>query len=209
LFWETPLKVICLTGGLASGKSTAVKHLADKGAAVIDADILGHQAYNPGTAAFEAVVAAFGEEVRGNDGQIDRKVLGGKVFGKPDELRKLTDIVWPEIRRLAELEIDAITANNPDAIVVLEAAVLFEAGWEDMGEEIWVLTVDRETAIERSMARDNAPRDAVERRLDSQLSNEVRTSRADVVITNDSNVAAMLAQIDTAFAKSTGVSGPG
>ncbi len=201
--------MICLTGGLASGKSTAVKHLADKGAAVIDADILGHQAYNPGTAAFEAVVAAFGEEVRGNDGQIDRKVLGGKVFGKPDELRKLTDIVWPEIRRLAELEIDAITANNPDAIVVLEAAVLFEAGWEDMGEEIWVLTVDRETAIERSMARDNAPRDAVERRLDSQLSNEVRTSRADVVITNDSNVAAMLAQIDTAFAKSTGVSGPG
>ncbi|MDA0271675.1 MAG: dephospho-CoA kinase [Proteobacteria bacterium] len=201
--------MICLTGGLASGKSTAVKHLADKGAAVIDADILGHQAYNPGTAAFEAVIKAFGEEVRGNDGQIDRKVLGGKVFGKPDELRKLTDIVWPEIRRLAELEIDAITANNPDAIVVLEAAVLFEAGWEDMGEEIWVLTVDRETAIERSMARDNAPRDAVERRLDSQLSNEVRTSRADVVITNDSNVAAMLAQIDSAFAKSTGVSGPG
>jgi len=201
--------VICLTGGLASGKSTAVKHLADKGAAVIDADILGHQAYNPGTAAFEAVVAAFGEEVRGNDGQIDRKALGGKVFGKPEELRKLTDIVWPEIRRLAELEIDNITASNPDAIIVLEAAVLFEAGWEDMGEEIWVLTVDRETAIERSMARDNAPRDAVERRLDSQLSNEVRTSRADVVITNDGSVATMLEQIDSAFAQSTGVSGPG
>lgn len=201
--------MICLTGGLASGKSTAVKHLADKGAAVIDADILGHQAYNPGTAAFEAVVAAFGEEVRGNDGQIDRKALGGKVFGKPEELRKLTDIVWPEIRRLAELEIDNITASNPDAIIVLEAAVLFEAGWEDMGEEIWVLTVDRETAIERSMARDNAPRDAVERRLDSQLSNEVRTSRADVVITNDGSVATMLEQIDSAFAQSTGVSGPG
>jgi len=93
--------------------------------------------------------------------------------------------------------------------VVLEAAVLFEAGWEDIGEEIWVLTVDRETAIARSMARDNAPRDAVERRLDSQLSNEVRTSRADVVVTNDSDVAAMLEQIDSAFAESTGVSGTG
>lgn len=149
--------MICLTGGLASGKSTAVKHLADKGADVIDADVLGHQAYNPGTAAFEAVIKAFGEDVRGNDGQIDRQALGGKVFGKPEELRKLTDIVWPEIRRLAELEIDAIRQSNPDAIVVLEAAVLFEAGWEDMGEEIWVLTVDRETAIERSMERDNAP----------------------------------------------------
>ena len=199
--------MICLTGGLASGKSTAVKHLATKGAVVIDADILGHQAYNPGTAAFDEVITSFGEEVRGGDGQIDRKALGGKVFGKPEALRKLTDIVWPEIRRLAELELAAIEDSNSEAIVVLEAAVLFEAGWEDIGEEIWVLTVDRETAIERSMARDKAPRDAVERRLDSQLSNEVRTSRADVVITNDDSVAKMLAQIDSAYAESTGSSG--
>ena len=201
------MKVICLTGGLASGKSTAVKHLATKGAVVIDADILGHQAYNPGTAAFDEVITSFGEEVRGGDGQIDRKALGGKVFGKPEALRKLTDIVWPEIRRLAELELAAIADSNSEAIVVLEAAVLFEAGWEDIGEEIWVLTVDRETAIERSMARDKAPRDAVERRLDSQLSNEVRTSRADVVITNDDSVAKMLTQIDSAYAESTGSSG--
>ena len=199
--------MICLTGGLASGKSTAVKHLATKGAIVIDADLLGHQAYNPGTAAFDEVITSFGEEVRGGDGQIDRKALGGKVFGKPEALRKLTDIVWPEIRRLAELELAAIADSNSEAIVVLEAAVLFEAGWEDIGEEIWVLTVDRETAIERSMARDKAPRDAVERRLDSQLSNEVRTSRADVVITNDDSVARMLAQIDSAYAESTGSSG--
>ena len=203
------MKVICLTGGLASGKSTAVKHLATKGAVVIDADILGHQAYNPGTAAFDEVITSFGEEVRGGDGQIDRKALGGKVFGKPEALRKLTDIVWPEIRRLAELELAAIAASNSEAIVVLEAAVLFEAGWEDIGEEIWVLTVDRETAIERSMARDNAPRDAVERRLDSQLSNEVRTSQADIVVTNNSSVAAMLNQIDSAFSKSTGASSAG
>ena len=203
------MKVICLTGGLASGKSTAVKHLADKGAEIIDADILGHQAYNPGTAAFDDVISTFGEDVRGDDGQIDRKVLGGKVFGKPEELRKLTDIVWPEIRRLAELELAAIADRDPEAIVVLEAAVLFEAGWEDIGEEIWVLTVDRETAIARSMARDNAPRDEVERRLDSQLSNEVRTSRADVVVTNESDVAAMLKQINSAFAESTAISGTG
>ena len=203
------MKVICLTGGLASGKSTAVKHLAARGAVVIDADTLGHQAYNSGTEAFDDVIAAFGDDVRGDDGEIDRKVLGGKVFGKPEELRKLTDIVWPEIRRLAELELDTIAGSSPDAIVVLEAAVLFEAGWEDVGEEIWVLTVDRETAIERSMARDNAPRDAVERRLDSQLSNEVRTSQADIVVTNNGSVAAMLNQIDSAFSKSTGASSAG
>lgn len=198
------MKIICLTGGLASGKSTAVKYLAEKGARVIDADILGHRAYDPGTAAFEAVIQAFGEDVRGDDGQINRKVLGGKVFGKPDELKKLTDIVWPEIRRLAELQIADISAAEPDAIIVLEAAVLFEAGWEDIGDEIWVIVVDRETAIERSMARDGAPREAVENRLSSQLSNEERIARADVVLNNDGAPEDLLRQLDTAWLSGTG-----
>ena len=198
------MKIICLTGGLASGKSTAVKYLAEKGARVIDADILGHRAYDPGTAAFEAVIQAFGEDVRGDDGQINRKVLGGKVFGKPDELKKLTDIVWPEIRRLAELQIADISAAEPDAIIVLEAAVLFEAGWEDIGDEIWVIVVDRETAIERSMARDGAPRDAVENRLNSQLSNEERIARADVVLNNDGAPENLLRQLDDAWLSGTG-----
>ena len=203
------LKVICLTGGLASGKSTAVKHLAEKGASVIDADILGHQAYKPGTAAFNTVIKTFGKDILNDEGTIDRRILGGKVFGQPKELKKLTDIVWPEIRRLAELEIDEITVRNPDSLIVLEAAVLFEAGWEDIGQEIWVLTVDRETAITRSMARDKASRKTVESRLDSQLSNEVRTSKADIVISNNGDLAAMLAQVNTAFSNSIGASSTG
>ncbi|MDA0979036.1 MAG: dephospho-CoA kinase, partial [Proteobacteria bacterium] len=127
-----------------------------------------------------------------------------KVFGKPDELRKLTDIVWPEIRRLAELQIADISAAEPDAIIVLEAAVLFEAGWEDIGDEIWVIVVDRETAIERSMARDGAPRDAVENRLNSQLSNEERIARADVVLNNDGAPENLLRQLDDAWLSGTG-----
>jgi len=191
--------IICLTGGLASGKSTAVRYLADKGAHIIDADLLGHRAYDPGTGAWQSVIDTFGEDVRGEDNQIDRRVLGGKVFGKADELRKLTDIVWPEIRRLAEAEIAEIQAADAAAVIVLEAAVLFEAGWEDMGDQIWVITVDRETAISRSMARDDATREAVEARLDSQLSNEQRTSRADVVISNDADESSLLAKLDQAW----------
>jgi phosphopantetheine adenylyltransferase/dephospho-CoA kinase len=198
------VKIICLTGGLASGKSTAVTYLAKQGADVIDADLLGHQAYNPGTDAFDSVVRTFGEDVLGDDGQINRKVLGGKVFAQPEELKKLTNIVWPEIRRLAELEMSEIQQKNPDAIIVLEAAVLFEAGWEDMGEEIWVVTVDREKAIARSMERDQAPRDAVENRLNAQLSNEERTSRADIIITNDGSKDDLIAQLSGAWTSSTG-----
>jgi dephospho-CoA kinase len=80
---------------------------------------------------------------------------------------------------------------------VLEAAVLFEAGWEDLGDEIWVVVVDRDVAIERAIARDGFDRAAVESRLNSQLSNDERVSRADIVIDNSSTLEAMLAQLDT------------
>ena len=169
---------------MASGKSTASNFLADHGASIIDADKLGHRVYDPGTQGFNEVVTAFGEDLIGADGQIDRKVLGSKVFGKPEELNRLTSIVWPQIRHLAELEIAAIGRKNREAIVVLEAAVLFEAGWQDLGDEIWVVVVDRETAIERAIARDGFDRKAVESRLDAQLSNDERVAGATRVIDN-------------------------
>ena len=121
------MTVIGLTGGIASGKSTAASFLRERGAHVIDADRLGHRAYEPDTEAFRAVVDAFGEDIVAADGQVDRRALGGKVFGKPQVLKQLTDIVWPEIRRLAEIEIEATLEEDPARLVVLEAAVLLEA----------------------------------------------------------------------------------
>ena len=188
-------KVICLTGGLASGKSTAACFLKEQGAHVIDADVLGHRAYDPGTRSHALVVAAFGADVLAADGRIDRKVLGGKVFGKPEQLKRLTDIVWPEIRRLAESEIAAISAAGSERIIVLEAAVLFEAGWDDVGDEVWVNSVDRAVAIARAMTRDNIPQAAIESRLDAQWSNEQRKARADVVIDNNGTTQEMLEQL--------------
>ncbi|MCH7741485.1 MAG: dephospho-CoA kinase [Proteobacteria bacterium] len=182
------MKVICLTGGLASGKSTAATFLAEKGANIVDADRLGHRVYDPGTQAFRKVIETFGEKVVAEDSHIDRKLLGSIVFGQPDQLKKLTDIVWPEIRRLVELEIAGLEAIYPDGIVVLEAAVLFEAGWEDIGDEIWVIVVDRETAIERSIDRDGSDREAVESRLDAQIENDERISKSDVVIENNGDL---------------------
>ena len=188
-------KVICLTGGLASGKSTAARFLKEQGAHVIDADLLGHRAYDPGTVSHGLVVKTFGDDVLAADGKIDRKVLGGKVFGKPDQLKRLTDIVWPEIRRLAENEIASVQQAEPNRIIVLEAAVLFEAGWDDVGDEVWVNSVDRAVAIARAMARDNIPQAAIESRLDAQWSNEQRKARANAVIDNNGTTAEMLAQL--------------
>ena len=191
--------VIGLTGGIASGKSTAALHLESRGARLIDADRLGHRAYEPGMPANAAIVAEFGDDVAGEGGVIDRRVLGGKVFGQPDALKRLTDIVWPEIRRLAEAEIEAIASTDPDAVVVLEAAVLFEAGWEDAVDQIWVVLVEPAVAVERAMARDGASAEAVQKRIDAQLSNAERAARAHVKIDNSGDTAALLAQLDAAW----------
>ena len=188
-------KVICLTGGIASGKSTAARFLREQGAHVIDADVLGHRTYEPGSPAHAQVANVFGRDVLAADGSIDRKALGAKVFGKPAELKKLTDIVWPAIRRLAEEEIAQVRAAGSARVIVLEAAVLFEAGWQDIGEEVWVNIVDRDVAIARAMQRDNIAQATVERRLDAQLSNAERIARADVVIDNNGTPDEMLAQL--------------
>ena len=188
--------VIGLTGGIASGKSTAARHLASLGAHVIDADALGHRAYEPDTDAYGAVLATFGEEVRGADGQLDRRALGGKVFGDPAAMKRLTDIMWPEIRRLAEVEIGAVRETNPGVVVVLEAAVLFEAGWQDAVDETWVVTVEPDIAVRRAMARDGLDRSAVQARMDAQLSNGERAALADVVVDNSGTEAAMRSRLN-------------
>ena len=176
--------IIGLTGGIASGKSTAANLLGELGAHVIDADKLGHNAYTKGSDTFNSVVSVFGQDTVGDDGEIDRKVLGSKVFGSPESLKKLTDIVWPAIKNMAQQEIESVRAEQPKQVIVLEAAVLFEAGWEDIVDEVWSTLVDREVAIERATNRDGSDREQVEARIDAQLTNEERAEKADRLIEN-------------------------
>ena len=192
--------VIGLTGGIASGKSTAARKLGEYGAHVIDADKLGHRAYLKDTSAFHQVVATFGEDVVGDDGEIDRGALGAKVFGEGNRLDELTAIVWPAIRQMAEDEISQVKTNDPSKIVVLEAAVLLEAGWQDIVDEVWVTVVDREVAIERATARDGVDREAIEARIDTQLSNEERIASAQKVIDNSSDEAHLIKQLEALWA---------
>ena len=188
--------IIGLTGGIASGKSTVATTLHSWGAYVIDADKLGHRAYVKGTDAFHKVVAQFGEDVVGADGEVDRRALGAKVFGEGGSLKQLTDIVWPAIHDMAAAEIKQSLDSNPNTVVVLEAAVLIEAGWQSLVDEIWVTTVDPSTAIERASARDGVDADAVQARIDAQLSNAERTAEAAVVIDNSADEPQLLAQLE-------------
>ena len=188
--------IIGLTGGIASGKSTAARYLAELGAFVIDADKLGHQVYEPGTPGHRAVVAAFGDDILAEDGTINRRALGGKVFGKPDELKRLTDIAWPEIRRMGEAQIATVKAEDAARPVIVEAAVLFEAGWDSMGDEVWVVIAEPAKAVARAVERDGFDESEVKKRLDAQLSNEERSARANVVIENNTSLEALTRQLD-------------
>ena len=192
--WRRHLLVIGLTGGIASGKSTVARLLAEHGAVVVDADKLGHRAYARGRPAFAQVVAAFGRDVVGADGEIDRKALGAKVFGDPQALTRLTDIVWPEILALAKAAIAAAERDGAN-VVVLEAAVLIEAGWQSEVDEVWAVTVPAQVAVARASARDGVDAEAVRARIAAQLPNEARAAEAQVVIENTGTPPALAARV--------------
>ena len=172
---------VAVTGGIASGKSNVCAELEALGAKIINCDLLGHKAYEPGSPTFHAIVAEFGSQVVGEDGSIDRRQLGSQVFADKSKLEKLNSIVWPAIRELAEAAIMCHKeAGAP--LVVIEAAVLFEAGWEDMAHEVWVTFVPREEAVSRLQDRNNLSNEAAQQRIDSQMSNTDRIARSNVVI---------------------------
>jgi phosphopantetheine adenylyltransferase/dephospho-CoA kinase len=154
------------------------------GAIVIDADRVGHRVYEPGTSGFQAVVNEFGHDLVAEDGTINRQLLGGKVFGDPAQMKRLTDIVWPEIRKLAGEEIAELKEREGATPIVLEAAVMIEANWMDLVDEVWVVTVTPEVARERLMARNGLTEAQAQARIDSQLTNKERLQYADVKIDN-------------------------
>ena len=142
--------VIGLTGGIASGKSTVSKLCSSKGAISIDADIYGHKAYQIGSDAYHEIIETFGERVIKNDSphnkEINRRVLGSIVFSSKAEMKKLENITWPKIRSMIEEDIANYEKEANNKCIVVEAAILLEAGWGDIMDEIWVVAVDPDIA---------------------------------------------------------------
>ena len=192
-------RVIGLTGAIGSGKSTVSAILAELGARVVDADKIGHWVYRPGSEGFRAVVDAFGPEVVAADGTIDRARLGAIVFDDPEARARLNAIVHPLIGAELAARIAAAGDGGYDRPVVVEAAVLVEAGWRPLVDQLWVVSAGRETAIARVVASRGLTRGDVERRLDAQLPDAERRRHADVVIDNDDGLDALRARVEAAW----------
>jgi dephospho-CoA kinase len=187
--------VIGLTGGIGSGKSTVSEMLRAKGAVVISADLVGHEVYRPGTAVWEEVVAAFGRDVLTADHEIDRRKLGSIVFADPEARRRLNAITHPPMRRLMAERLDDLRRQGV-GVAVLEAALLIEARWVDLADEVWLTLVGSVEAAQRLMARSGLSREEAEARIASQLSNQERLEHADVVIDTDCSLAEVARRVD-------------
>ncbi len=194
------MRVIGLTGGIAGGKSLVSQQLAERGAVVIDADKLGHEAYRKGSETFRAVVDAFGEDVVGGDGEIDRKALGAKVFAEPAARRRLEAIVWPAMRGMMEERLAELRAKNR-AVAVLEAALLIEADWLPLVDEVWLVTASPETVRQRLAERNGMTAEQADSRVRAQLSSEERRAYADVVIENDGSLDELQRVVDESWSK--------
>jgi len=194
------MRVIGLTGGIASGKSLVSQRLAELGAVVVDADKLGHETYRRGSETYRVVLEAFGDDVVGPDGEIDRRALGGKVFVDAAARRRLEEIVWPAIRRLAQERLDALRAQGTP-VVVLEAAVLIEAAWTDLVEEVWLVAASPGTVRARLADRNGLTAEQAEARIRAQLTNEERRPHAQVIIENDGSLEELRRAVDEAWSK--------
>jgi dephospho-CoA kinase len=182
---------IGLTGGIGSGKSTAAKILAEFGAPIIDADKVAHTTYAPGGAAYDAVIATFGIEIVAPDKTIDRKKLGAIVFGNPERLNKLTSIVWPATFKSIRAELDRVRASGEKMPIVVEAAILIEASWQPLCDEIWLVRASRQAVIERIERQRGLKPAETEARIRAQLSDDERAKHASLTIDNDGSLDAL------------------
>jgi len=188
---------IGVTGGIGSGKSTVTKILAELGAPVIDADKVGHAIYQPDGPAYADMIAAFGEGIMAPDRTIDRKKLGPIVFADPAALKRLNSIVHPKMfARMREM-IDGMRAEGERKPIVVEAAILIEANWQPLFDEIWLVTTSKEKVIDRVERERGLQREQTEARIKAQLSDEERLQYASEVIANDGTLDELRSRVTT------------
>ena len=182
--------VIGLTGSIGTGKSEAARQLEILGASIISADQVGHEAYTPNTEAWEQVVAAFGDDILQDDKDIDRRKLGAIVFSDPSQLEKLNAIMHPRMARMVSDKIEALRGQGVK-VVVVEAALLFEAGWDTLVEEVWVTDTSEDIVVGRLKERNGLSEEEAKKRINSQMDRAERIERSDFVIDNSSDMAGL------------------
>ncbi len=196
-------KTIGLTGGIGSGKSTVAKILEDLGALVIRADTVGHEVYLPHTEGWRRVVEAFGSGILGPDETIDRRRLGATVFADPEALKRLNAIVHPLIAEEIQRRVASRRGGGSSYPIVVEAAVLIEANWLALVDEVWLVVATKQAVIERLGRERGLSAQDVGQRIAAQLNDAERRRFADVVIENTGTIDDLRARVHAVWQRRT------
>jgi dephospho-CoA kinase len=190
-----------LTGGIGSGKSTAAALFAALGAVTINSDNIGRDMMKPGTVVYDRIVSGFSSEVVDAEGQLDRGKLADIVFNDLEKLKHLNAIVHAPVLREIDRQVQLERGKNPRAVVVVESAVLFEAGQERRFDKIIVAWCRPEQQVERFLARSHLSESDVRRRMAAQMPGEEKKRRADFVIDTSASLPDTERQVKEVFAQ--------
>jgi len=194
------VKLVGLTGGIASGKSTVARILKDLGAAIVDADALSREVVSPGQDGWHEIVATFGREVLQADQTLDRQKLRKLIFNNPEARKKLEAIIHPRVRALAEERIRE-QGDAGYAIVVYEVPLLFEGGLQEWLRPVILVASDVNIQRQRLQQRDSLDAEAAQKHIDAQMSLVEKRRLADYVIENNGTLADLEAQVRAVIAE--------
>ena len=192
--------VIGLTGSIGSGKSEVSKMLGQLGAPIIDADRIGHQTYLPGSSAWHQLVEVFGEDIVKMSGEIDRKKLGTIVFEDPMALEALNRIMHPIMQQVVKDNIEKYRKEMVE-LVVLEAALLIEAGWHTLVDEVWITSSSKTEILRRLRNNRGMTNSEVRNRMKSQMGSSIKEQYATVIIDNSGTIDELRSQVQEIWSK--------
>ena len=191
------MKIIGLTGGIGTGKSTVSDYLKKNGCMIIDADEISRKMTAKGAPALAVIKKTFGDRYVSADGELDRKALGDLVFGDSEKLGILQNIITEKVIDETKCILKTLSDTKYDGIIVLDAPLLYECNMDDIADENWLVKSDNEVRIERVAARDNLTRDQIMARIDNQMSQREKEKRSDYIIDNSGTLDELYKQIDS------------
>ena len=187
--------LVGLTGGMGSGKTLSASFFKDLGAFILDADLICRKLVEPGQAAWKEIEAVFGKEIFTGSGNLDRRKLADIIFGDPEKKQTLEDILHPKVFEFERIEYDAIRKEHPNALVIVDAALLIESGNYKKMDKVIVVNSDEKNRINRILARSELSRDEIADRIKNQMPSDEKVRYADFVLENSLDKANLLSKV--------------
>ena len=194
--------VIGLTGGIASGKTAVFLHLKNKGAVAISLDERAKELWAPGGALFDEALDLFGVECCAS-GKWDTRLVASVLFNNEDIKKRFEDILYPWLKRMIFNEVEILRDEDEPRVIVIESALLFEEHYDEICDEIWVVTADDEIRKERLRKTRKYSEERINKTMSLQMDQEMLSKKADVVISNNTSYEDLISRVDTEWERIT------